>query len=189
MFAQILKKTFDPYFEIPVKTWIEFANYCEPVIFEKETIIKQANATEKYFYFILKGSAGIFLWRNNNFVCLDIAFENNFFCDYMSLLTKQASPLQTIAIEKCEMLRMSSEHFYKLSQKPEVQKILRIAAEASFLDKQQQQIELLTKTAEERYQSLFEKTPSIFQRIPQKHIASYLGITPQSLSRLRKKTK
>lgn len=186
MTAQILKESFDQYFDLPIETWIEFAKHCDTVTFEREEIMKQANASEKYFYFIVKGSAGIFLWSKNNFVCLDIAFENNFFCDYMSLLTKHETPLQTMSIEKTEMLRMTRENFYKLSQRQVVQKILRIASEASFLDKQQQQIDLLTKTALERYQELFKKIPKIFQRIPQKYIASYLGITPQSLSRLRK---
>ena len=59
------------------------------------------------------------------------------------------------------------------------------SAESSFVEKQQQQIELLTKTAEERYRILQTKFPNIHQRIAQKHIASYLGITPQSLSRIR----
>lgn len=186
MYAQILKKSFGQYFDAPIDTWNEFAKYCEPVTFNKKTIIKQANTAEKYFYFILNGSAGVFLWRRNNFVCLDITIENNFFCDYMSFLNKQPTPLQTISIEKSEMLRISRDNFYKLTQEPIGQTILRIAAEASFIDKQQQQIDLLTKTSGERYQALLEKVPEIFQRIPQKYIASYLGITPQSLSRLRK---
>jgi CRP-like cAMP-binding protein len=67
--------------------------------------------------------------------------------------------------------------------------IMRISAETSFIEKQQQQIELLTKSAEERYHILSIKYPNIFQRVAQKHIASYLGITPQSLSRIRKNRK
>lgn len=186
MIAQKLKESFNQYLELPIETWIEFSKDCDIITFEKEEIIKKEDATEKCFYFILKGSAGIFLWRKNNFVCLDIAFENNFFCDYMSLITNLASPLQTMSIEKTEMLRMSNKIFNKISQKQASQKILRIAAEVSFIDKQQQQIDLLTKTAQERYLELFKKIPKVFQRIPQKYIASYLGITPQSLSRLRK---
>ncbi len=189
MFAEILKKSFDQYFDISIKSWIEFTKYCELVSFERETIIKHANTKEKYFYFILTGSAGVFLWGKNNFVCLDITLENSFFCDYMSILNKQVSPIQTMSIEKSEMLRMTNENFYKLGQKQIGQKIFRIAAEASFVDKQQQQIDLLTKTALERYQILLLKIPQLFQRIPQKFIASYLGITPQSLSRLRKMVK
>jgi len=62
-----------------------------------------------------------------------------------------------------------------------------IGAENSFVEKQKQQIDLLTKTAEQRYVELLRKNPKIVQRIAQKHIASYLGITTQSLSRIRKK--
>lgn len=186
MLAEILKSSFDNYFNAPIEAWKDFANLCEPISFEKEEIIKQANTLEKYFYFILKGSAGIFLWKETNFVCLDFAFDYNFCCDYMSLLIKKATPLQLVALEKSDMVRITSENFYKLGQTPVGQIIIQISAETSFVDKQQQQIELLTKTAEQRYHLLTEKFPNITQRVAQKHIASYLGITPQSLSRIRK---
>ena len=189
MLAGILKKSFDKYFNAPIEAWADFANLCQPVSFEKDQIIKKEDTTEKYFYFILKGSAGIFLWKENNFVCLDFAFENNFCCDYMSLLIKQSTPLQLVSLENSEMVRITSENFYKLGQTPIGQIIIQISAESSFVDKQQQQIELLTKTAEERYRILSNKFPNIYQRVAQKHIASYLGITPQSLSRIRKASK
>lgn len=185
----ILKKSFDSYLEAPVETWIAFAKLCDTVTFEKEEIIKKTNTKERYFYFILEGSAGLLLWKKNNFVCVDLAFEDNFFCDYMSLLTGQATALQTIALEKSRMLRMTRENFHKLSLKPIGQTITRIAAEATFIDKQQQQVDLLTKTAKERYEMLLEKSPKLIQRISQKYIASYLGITPQSLSRIRRQAK
>lgn len=186
MLAAILKKSFDKYFIAPVEAWNVFADYCEPVTFEKDEIIKRQNGIEKYFYFILSGSAGIFLWKENNFVCLDFAFEHNFCCDYMSLLSKQPTPLQLVALEKSEMVRIKSEDFYKLGMTPVGQIIIQVSAETSFIDKQQQQIELLTKTAEQRYKILLDKFPGIYNRVAQKHIASYLGITPQSLSRIRK---
>ena len=110
MIAQILKEAFDKYFDLPIETWIGFEKDCVTINFDKEEIIKHEDTTEKYFYFILKGSAGIFLRRKNNLVCLDIAFENNFFCDYMSLLTRKSSPLQTMTIEKSEMLKMTNEN-------------------------------------------------------------------------------
>ena len=103
----------------------------------------------------------------------------------MSLLLRQPTPLQLVALEKSEMVKISSNNFYKLGQTPVGQMIIQISAETSFVEKQQQQIELLTKTAEERYKILSDKYPNIYQRVAQKHIASYLGITPQSLSRIR----
>jgi len=55
----------------------------------------------------------------------------------------------------------------------------------SIVEKQQKQIDLLTKTAEQRYEELMNENSQVIQRISQKHIASYLGITTQSLSRIR----
>ncbi|MEQ8582510.1 MAG: Crp/Fnr family transcriptional regulator [Marinoscillum sp.] len=188
MLAETLKKSFDKYFIAPIEAWKEFAEFCEPIIFKKGQIIKPQGTTEKYFYFIIKGSAGIFLWKENNFVCLDFAFENSACCDYMSLLTKQPTELEVVALEKSEMIRISSNNFHNLSRKSVGQVIMQMTAEASFVEKQQQQIELLTKTAEKRYRILQAKFPNIHQRVAQKHIASYLGITPQSLSRIRNTT-
>jgi CRP-like cAMP-binding protein len=181
-----LKTAFDSYFVAPLEAWIQFAQLCEPISFKKNEIIKHAGETEQYGYFILKGSGGVFLWKENNYVCLDIMLENNFFGDYMSLISRQNSPLETIAIEDSEMLKISSKNISQLKQTSMGQLIFLISAESSFVEKQQQQIDLLLKTAEERYFELLEKQPELIKRIPQKFIASYLGITTQSLSRIRK---
>lgn len=183
-YSRILKNSFDPYFEAPIEAWEYFANKCTIVYFEKDEIIKRKDEFEKYFYFIIKGSVGLFLWKENTSVCLDFAFDKSFCCDYMSLLIKTPTPLELIALEDCTMLKLKREDFYNLKHTPIGQTILQISAETSFVEKQQQQIELLTKTAEERYASLIKKFPNIHYRIAQKHIASYLGITPQSLSRI-----
>ncbi len=189
MLAESLKKSFAKYFDAPIEAWQSFADLCEPVNFEKDEIIKKHDSIEKYFHFILEGSAGLFLWKGNNFVCIDFAFENNFCGDYMSILTKAATPLEMVALEKSEMVRITVEDFLKLGQDKIGRVIMQISAESSFVEKQQQQMDLLTKTAEERYYILADKYPNIHQRVAQKHIASYLGITPQSLSRIRNQKK
>jgi CRP-like cAMP-binding protein len=188
MSATILKSYFDKYYEASLGAWNEFYEQCETVALNKEEILKHPNSKERFFYFILQGSAGIFLWKENNFVCLDFAFEKSFFGDYMSLLTDEGTPLQTMTLEKSEMLRITKQDFLELGKKSIGQVILRVAAEASFVDKQKQQIDLLTKPAQQRYWELVHKFPDITQRVSQKYIASYLGITPQSLSRLRNAT-
>jgi CRP-like cAMP-binding protein len=185
-YISILKSSFDSFFDAPVEAWAEFAHYCELVKFKKDEIIKPQNTSERYFYFIVKGCVGIFLWKENNFVCLDFAWDHHFCADYMSLLTKESTPLQMVALENCDMLRMTRENYDLITQEP-VGKVIRlVAAEMSFVGKQQQQIELLTKSAKHRYEILLQQFPGIQNRIAQNHIASYLGITPQSLSRIRR---
>lgn len=180
-----LKQSFDRYFEAPIDVWKSFANLCEEVKFKKNEVVKPAGKTEKNAYFILSGACGVFLWKENNFVCLDIVLENIFFADHMSLITKKPSPLETIALEKTTALKISSSNIDLLKKSPFGNILFLLGAENSFVEKQQQQVDLLTKTAEQRYVELLEKTPEIIQRIAQKHIASYLGITTQSLSRIR----
>lgn len=181
-----LKQSFDKYVEAPLAAWTEFAGRCELVTFRKNEVIKKAGDTERYGYFILKGGGGVFLWKENNHVCLDLTYEETFFGDYMSLVTRQPSPLETIAIEPSEMLRISRTNIDFLKNTPMGQHIFMMSAEWSFVEKQQQQIDLLLKTAEQRYRELLERQPDFVLRTPQKHLASYLGVTTQSLSRIRR---
>lgn len=188
-YVPILKSSFDSFFDAPKEAWEDFADKCEVVSYKKDEVIKTQNSTERYFYFIIQGSVGIFLWKENNFVCLDFAFNGHFCSDYMSLLIKQPTPLQVIALESTQVLRMTAKDYDLITEQP-VGKVLRlVAAEMSFVSKQQQQIELLTKSAKERYKILLKQFPDIQNRIAQNHIASYLGITPQSLSRIRRPLK
>ncbi len=187
MLAQRLKLSFDQFFDAPIEVWESFLKLCDFVSFDKNEIIKQANEVEKYGYFILKGSGGVFLWKENNYVCLDLFYEESFFGDYMSLINGESSPLETIALEKSEMLRISKVNIELLKGTEMGKFLFLVSAESTFVDKQKQQIDLLLKTAEERYIELLTFQPNIILRTPQKYLASYLGITPQSLSRIRKK--
>ncbi|MCR6638227.1 MAG: Crp/Fnr family transcriptional regulator [Sporocytophaga sp.] len=183
---EVIKHAFDPYFNVPLEAWKSFVDLGEVIVTTKDQIIKDANKTEKYLSFILKGSGGILLWNNNNFVCIDLCYEGEFLGDYMSFLCKSSSPLEVITFEPSELFRISKANFDKLSNNTEIgDKICRFASEGLFIHKQKQQIDILTKTASERYFELQTRQPEIIRRTPQKYIASYLGITPQSLSRIR----
>lgn len=187
MIEKLLKNSFDKYYKAPLEAWKVFAELCELITFKKNEIIKRDGNAEKYGYFIISGSGGVFIWKENNYVCLDLMYENTFFADYMSLITNQPSPLETIALEDSQMLRISKSSIDKLKETPMGKLVFLISSESSYVEKQQQQIDLLLKTAEQRYFDLLEKQPKVIQRTAQKHIASYLGITTQSLSRIRNK--
>jgi CRP-like cAMP-binding protein len=185
--AALLKSTFDVFFPAPLEAWEVFAAQLSPRSFARNQVLKPAHAAESQFHFLVRGSIGIFLWKENNPVCLDFAFERSFFADYMSLLTGAVTPLEVVALEPLETLTMSREAFLQLRDTETGVFITRAAAESVFIAKQQQQIDLLLLTAEQRYQHILETGPQLLQRVPQKHLASYLGITPQSLSRIRRR--
>jgi CRP-like cAMP-binding protein len=188
LIAARLKAAFDNYLNVPLSAWKEFVERGEYCSVERDAVLKKQGEAEKFFYFIIEGSGGVMLWRDFNFVCVDLCFENDFFGDYMSFLTGQTTPLEIVVFERSELFRISRSKFQQLTSETSIgSQICRFAAEGLFVHKQHQQIDILTKTAKERYHELQMLHPNILQKIPQKYIASYLGITPQSLSRIRKR--
>ena len=184
---QILKKAYDPYFEAPIEIWDSFAEAGEIIQTKKNEVLKKCGEREKYLYFIIEGSGGIMLYHNNNYLCIDLCYEGDFFGDYLSFITDEVTDLEVITLESSNLFRINKANFQELSKTEYGKVICQIASDSSFIHKQTQQIELLTKTAEQRYLEMLEKQPKIIQRTPNKFIASYLGITPESFSRIRKK--
>ncbi len=185
--AKKIKAAFDPYYQAPLHVWEYFVQQGEVVEKQKNEIIKKHNERAGDFYFILEGSGGLLLYSNNNYICIELCYEGDFLLDYMSFLTGQPTEIELICFEKCKLLKISHKNFLELSQTDYGRIICQTAAESLFIERQVQQIEILTKTAEQRYKEILEKQPYILQRTPNKYIASYLGIAPESLSRIRKK--
>lgn len=185
--AKKIKAVFDPFYQAPIEVWEYFAQQGEVVEKQKNEIVKRHNKRADDFYFILEGSGGILLFSNNNYICTDLCYEGDLLIDYMSFLTNQATEIEVVCFEKCRLFNISRKKSLELSQTNYGRIICQTAAEILFIQKQMQQIEILTKTAKQRYSEILEKQPHILQRTPNKYIASYLGITPESLSRIRKK--
>lgn len=184
-----MKEAFDPYYNAPIESWKKLVDLCERIFYKKNQKIKEANKRGNYGYYLLEGAVGTFAWKKSNFVCLDIFLENNFFADDYSLTTGLPSPLEIMAIEDTSVLRISKANMEILKQTSIGKMLFLVGEQKDNAKKQERQISLMTKTAEERYIKIIQETPEIINRIPQKHIASYLGITTQSLSRIRRKFK
>ncbi|MEY4541059.1 MAG: hypothetical protein RLZZ306_2816 [Bacteroidota bacterium] len=185
--SQIIKTAFDSYFDAPIEIWESFAEKGEIIQTKKNEVLKKYGEREKYLYFIIEGSGGIMLFHNNNYLCIDLCYEGDFFGDYLSFISSQITDLEVITFESSKLFKISKTNFRELSNTEYGRIICQIASDKSFIDKQTQQLALLTKTAEQRYIEMLEKQPMIIQRTPNKFIASYLGITPESFSRIRKK--
>lgn len=185
--AEQFKLAFDPYFNAPLKIWETFAKSGQVINTSKNEVIKKYGTKEKYFYFILKGSGGIMLFKNNNYLCIDLCYEGDFFGDYFSFITNQNTYLEVICFEPSILFRIDKQSFEALAKTEYGKIICQTATESLYIHKQTQQLEILSKTAEQRYLEMLEKQPNIIKRTPNKFIASYLGITPESFSRIRKK--
>lgn len=187
MIAHQLKQAFDQYYEAPIAVWEHFLSLCEVMTYKKNEVLKPAHEAAKEGYFILEGACGMFVWKNNSAICTDLFLENSFFADDSSLLSGKPSPLEIMALEPTKCLRISKANIETLKATPMGRMLFLVGEENSNAEKRDQQIEQMTQSAEERYGKLLEERPELLQRVHQKHIASYLGITTQSLSRIRKK--
>ena len=124
------------------------------------------------------------------------AYTKQFFVDhsiigsYSSLLTKQPNQIAQQALTDCEILVADFSEIEKLYNRfHDLERLGRKIAEFYFLEKEQKEIEMALLDADKRYLIMRERFPTIEGIVPQYHIASYLGISPTQLSRIRRKLK
>ncbi|SMO74356.1 Crp/Fnr family transcriptional regulator [Gracilimonas mengyeensis] len=114
--------------------------------------------------------------------------QGNFTGAYSSLVTGQKNLIDIECLTDVTLLQCHYADFTALyDEHREVERMARIIAEQYFVNKETREIQLVTLDASERYRLFREHYPDMEQRIPQYHIASYLGITPTQLSRIRAK--
>ncbi len=117
-----------------------------------------------------------------------LAFEHEYITDYCSFVTRQPTRDNIIAMEDAEVLQLDHASMHAAFEKyPVWQKFGRLIAEYVFVMVSFRSQDLLFKTPEELYLQLMQEKPHILDRVPLKYIASYLGITPEALSRIRKR--
>lgn len=115
-------------------------------------------------------------------------FENGWYTDYESFLTGEPSRVSIQAIEKCTLACFSRKDMYQIYEEtPRFERFGRLMAETGFIGLRKKTETFAQLTPEERYLKLVKERPKVIQRIPQHFIASFLGIKPQSLSRIRKR--
>ncbi|TPN89303.1 Crp/Fnr family transcriptional regulator [Aquimarina algicola] len=182
--SSVFKKSFG-IIDVDYRKLSEVSTYFQ---YPKNTILRDAFKKEMNLGYIIEGSTGNFVYKKDKRICVDLCYENSFFGDYSSLLTGKISPLEIQSLETITYISIPFTKLVEAYESPIVsEKIGRIAAEQLYILKNQQLIDLQTLSAEERYLKLLEIQPKVLQRTQSKYIASFLGITPESFSRIRKK--
>jgi len=183
-----IKEIFDPFYNADIKLWTEFAKCVQPRTFEKNEIIKDYYKIERYVNILISGSVAHFVLANEKDTCINLYYEKQFFSDYLSFLTQSPMVIKTQALENSAIWSISYNDLNELYSRSSTGLIIgKAISDAMFIRKQHEQINLLTLSPTERYLKLIKQRPEIFQRTSLKIICSYLGITAESLSRIRKK--
>lgn len=140
----------------------------------------------KEFIFITKGCTRLYYLPNDNEVTVWFGFPNNIGSEIQSFISEKPTKFFIQAIEDTEYISITKSHFDKLlTEYLEWEIFTRKVWEETIINIIDRLTAFQCQTADQRYLDLI-KDPDYLQIIPQKYLASYLGVTPTSLSRLRK---
>ncbi len=153
-----------------------------------EFLLREGNIC-KYESFVLKGCLKTYyLDENGSEHIIDFSIEEWWADDLYSLLTQTPSKSNIKAIEDTEIVQISKPDLELLYQKiPQFERFFRILFQNAYITQRQQINQALSASAEERYTMFLKQKPYAEKRFSQKDIASYLGVTPQFLSALKKR--
>ncbi|MGH1365375.1 MAG: Crp/Fnr family transcriptional regulator [Calditrichia bacterium] len=138
--------------------------------------------------FVAEGAFRNYVVKDGVEIVRYFIFENDFVSEYKSFLTKQPSQEYMQVIEDAKLLTFTDKDLQALYDAyPIWERYGRLISEGLFVLLSQRINNLLLESPEERYLSLLRETPEVFQRVPQYMIASFLGMTPETLSRIRRR--
>jgi CRP-like cAMP-binding protein len=159
---------------------------CREVNFKKGENIQKIGHTCKTIYFVKSGVVRIYYFKDDVDITESFEFENSFVARAESLFTGKPSKKAIEAIEDTTLIAIDSVKLFSLFDKyPDLERLFRKIIETSYVNTVNRIESLQFHTAEERYNSLLKENPDVLKRVPLKYIASYLGITQVSLSRIR----
>lgn len=182
-----IRKYFEKFIDLEDHIWKLFVERLEPVTKSKNEVILSKGEVENYVSIIETGAIRFVIpGEEDTDTTFGFGFNGHFFSAYDSFISKVPSQYQIEALVETKIWRISHQKLNELfDQTSEGNSIGRQIAEQFFIGKQKRELSLLTQSAEERYYSLFTHQPQLIKEIPLKYIASYIGITPQALSRIR----
>ncbi|WP_290697100.1 Crp/Fnr family transcriptional regulator [Lacinutrix sp.] len=172
------------------KDWQFFSSKLINKTYKKRSIVLEVGETENYISFIESGIARFVIPNKDEEkdTTFGFCFNNEFVSAYDSFLTRKPSLYQLEALTDLNTWRISYNDLQEVYKKTAVgNQIGRLSSERLFLIKSKREQSLLNESAMERYLNLFKERPKLMQEIPLKYIASYIGVTAQALSRIRKR--
>lgn len=154
---------------------------------KRQYLLQQGDAS-KYTAFVEKGLLKAYSIDDSGAeMIMQFAPEGWWIGDMYSNITGEPADLSIEAIEDSELLLLTNQaHEELLKQAPVFERFFRLLLQNSFIALQRRLRGNIIQTAEEKYINFIQLYPNIAQRVPQHNIASFLGITPESLSRIRK---
>lgn len=156
---------------------------------KRRQLILQGGFVCRHYSFVVKGCFKMYgLDARGTEHNIQFAAENEWIADIGSFHSRKPSQLFIEAVEPSEIIQIEQQDLYFLYLNiPKLDRIFKVIVENKFVELQNRLLQTFSSNADERYLSFLEHYPHLFNRLPNTQIASYLGITPEFLSRIRRK--
>lgn len=165
-----------------------FLNCIKTRQYKANELIISKGQVENYLSFVDEGIVRYYVVAKDKEITIDFAFKRSFYCAYDSFYDRSETDLYIEALTDVQLYSISHKDLQNLYTNCEITKKLgRLATEYLLSKKVKREINLLTKSPQERYEELLSEQPKYILQIPLKFIASYLGVVPETLSRIRKR--
>ena len=179
---------FDTVYKISPASKASLEEISQQKSYSKNDIIQDIGTRCKTIYIVKKGYARIFYYKNGSDITEHFAFQNELIVRAESLFTGKPTSKGIQAIDKTDIIAINSDLLFKLyDEHHDIERLFRLLFEKEYVNTVKRIESLQFNSAKERYMELLETTDYV-QKIPLKYIATYLGITQVSLSRLRANT-
>ncbi|VEH20741.1 DNA-binding transcriptional activator YeiL [Chryseobacterium nakagawai] len=181
-------KQINTYYPLSKQTTAALIEICSEEHFQKNELLLESGSMARYYYFIKSGLIGYYTTDEEGNNIYKIFFEENSFVASTSAIIKnEPSDFSIIALEDCSVIKYPTKAFRELLEKHHDLALFHIKyLEKNWVVKKEPlEVSLKFETAKQRYLLLL-KNKSLYDRLKQHHIASYLGITPTQLSRIKK---
>ena len=185
-----IKKYIDQIATISEEDWDFFRSKLQRRTLPKKTVFLKINQIENHISFIESGVVRLFIPKENpeKEITFGFSFKDQFVSAYDSFLTQKPSLYQLQTLTDTSILSITYKDLQAVYKTTKIGDLIgRLTAERLFLIKSKREQNLLNLSAEERYLKLFKERPELLKIIPLKYISSYIGVTAQALSRIRKR--
>lgn len=164
----------------------DFQKIMKKASFLKNELLHKEGEICNHLFLIEKGITRAFYYKDGKDITAHFAVENGTTTAIDSFIQRKNSRYNIEVLENSEIISISHQDLHQLLQeKPHYEKYVRIFLEQIYIDLAERIEDLLFHSAKERYDKLVKNTPSLLQRVNLKHIASFIGITQETLSRIR----
>ncbi len=187
---EIVRKNLHQISEITDADWNFFSSKLTRRDITKKTTFLKLGDIENRISFLISGIVRLYIPKSEptKEITFGFSFQNQFISAYDSFLTRKPSLYELQALTNTTLLSITYSDLQEVYKVTKIGNLIgRLTAERLFLIKSKREQTLLHYTAEERYLNLFKDRPEVIKEIPLKYISSYIGVTPQALSRIRKR--